>query len=384
MIGRKVCLVASVQYAVEVFLLDQLSHLSRRYDVTLYVKTDEPDFLVKRGIGVRVVCAPIERRISLLRDLRALVFLIRSFRANSFDLVHSTTPKGGLLAMVAARVAGVPVRIHTFTGQVWGSRAGVMQWILKTADRMIARSATHLLADSFSQREFLIRQRIVSKKKSSVLANGSLSGVDAERFKPDAQARARVRARYNIAESALVFLFMARLTRDKGALAMAEGFARFSRDGGVANLIVVGPDEEGLRPRMREILGESVERVHFAEYTQVPEEFMAAADIFCLPSYREGFGTVLINAAAVGIPAIASRIYGSEEAIQDNVTGLLHEAGNADELAQTMRRLAQDPGLRAQLGQQAQVRARRDFSEAFVTAAVLAFYATLVPAEGSP
>jgi glycosyltransferase involved in cell wall biosynthesis len=101
---------------------------------------------------------------------------------------------------------------------------------------------------------------------------------------------------------------------------------------------------------------------------------MAATDIFCLPSYREGFGTVLINAAAVGIPAIASRIYGSEEAIQEGVTGLLHEAGDSVELAQKMQQLAADPGLRQQLGQNAQERAQRDFSESSVTAAVLAFY----------
>jgi glycosyltransferase involved in cell wall biosynthesis len=121
-------------------------------------------------------------------------------------------------------------------------------------------------------------------------------------------------------------------------------------------------------------------RVHFAEYTRVPEKFMSAADIFCLPSYREGFGTVLINAAATGIPAIASRIYGSDEAIQEDVTGLLHEAGNPDELASKMALLARDPALRARLGQSAQARARRDFSEASVTAALLGFYADVIAA----
>ena len=253
-----------------------------------------------------------------------------------------------------------------------------MHLLLKNADRVIAFLATHILADSFSQRDFLIQQRIVSREKSGVLANGSLSGVNVQRFVPDPARRAQVRRRLGIADDRLVFLAMARLTRDKGALVMAEGFARFDQRCGNADLIIVGPDEEGLRPRMRELLGDALPRVHFEDYTLMPEEFMAAADIFCLPSYREGFGTVLINAAAVGIPAIASRIYGSEEAIQENVTGLLHAAGDAEGLAQLMVRLARDPALREQLGQNALLRARRDFSEQTVTAAVLAFYDSLL------
>ncbi|MDB4805026.1 glycosyltransferase [bacterium] len=372
---KKICLITTAQYNIEVFLLDQIRQLSGIYDVTLLVKTDDPDFLLKRGISVTVVCAPIERKINLLKDLYTLIFLIRFFCANSFDLIHSVSPKAGLLAMLAGLVAAVPVRIHTFTGQVWGSREGVMQWILKTADRITSWAATHILTDSFTQRDFLIQEHVVSEAKSNVLANGSISGVDLERFRPDEKLRIEVRQIFYIPAHELVFLFMARLTRDKGALVMAEGFARFVQEGGDGHLIVVGPDEEQLRPRMRELFGESLAKVHFEDYTRLPEKFMAAADIFCLPSYREGFGTVLINAAAVGIPAIVSRIYGSEEAVQENVTGLLIEAGNSLELAEKMLLLARDPDLRAQLGLNAQERAHDAFSESTVTAAILEFYA---------
>jgi glycosyltransferase involved in cell wall biosynthesis len=376
---KKICLVTTTQFAVEVFLLNQIKEMSRIHDVTLLVKTDEPDFLLKRGISVTVVCTPIERKINLLKDLYTLIFLIRFFRANSFDLIHSVIPKAGLLAMLAGLVAAVPVRINTFTGQVWmgqvwGSRGGVMRWILKTADRIISWAATHILIDSFTQRAFLIQENVVSEAKSYVLANGSISGVDLARFRPDEKLRIEVRQQFCIPAHELVFLFMARLTRDKGALVMAEGFARFVQKGGDGHLVVVGPDEEHLRPRMRELFGESLAKVHFEDYTIFPEKFMAAADILCLPSYREGFGTVLINAAAVGIPAIASRICGSKEAIQENVTGLLIEAGNSLELAEKMQLLAKDHDLSAQLGLNAQKRARDDFSESTVTTAVLAFY----------
>jgi glycosyltransferase involved in cell wall biosynthesis len=370
----KICLISSAQYTVEVFLLDQLLQLSTRYDVTLLVKTAEPDFLAKRGIAVKVVPAPIERRISLLQDIEALWFVYRTLSRQGFQLVHSTTPKGGILAMLGALAARVPVRIHTFTGQVWASRGGPLHWILKSVDRITALVATHIVVDSGTQRDYLIRQRVVSPAKSRVLANGSISGVDVARFAPNPQRRAAVRARHAIPATALVFLFMARLTRDKGALVMAEGFARFCRNGGVAHLLIVGPDEEKLRPRMREVLGAALEFVHFEDYTTIPQDFMAAADIFCLPSYREGFGTVLINAAAAGIPCIASRIYGSVDAVDENVTGLLHEAGNSAELASCMQRLALDGPLRALLGRNGRERAARDFSEERVTAALLEFY----------
>jgi glycosyltransferase involved in cell wall biosynthesis len=375
---QKICLIVTAQYTVEVFLLDQIRQLNKIYDVTLVVKTNEPEFLLKRGITARVVCAPIERKINLINDLRVLIFLTNFFRGSSFDLIHSVTPKAGLLAMLGGLFAGVSVRIHTFTGQVWGSRRGLMQWILKVADRITSLAATHILTDSFTQRAFLIREQVISKEKSSVLANGSISGVDLERFKPDDRLCLVVREQFGISTNELVFLFMARLTRDKGALVMAEAFSHFVQQGGEGHLIVVGPDEEQLSQSMRELFGESLTKVHFEDYTRYPEKFMAAADIFCLPSYREGFGTALINAAAMGIPAIASRIYGSEEAIQENVTGFLIEAGNSQELAEKMQVLAIDSELRVRLGRSAKERARDSFSESTVTAAVLEFYSNVM------
>jgi glycosyltransferase involved in cell wall biosynthesis len=159
---------------------------------------------------------------------------------------------------------------------------------------------------------------------------------------------------------------------------MAEAFSRFVDQGGEGHLVIVGPDEEKVSQMMIELLGDSLSRVRFEDYTKCPEKFMAAADVFCLPSYREGFGTVLINAAAVGIPAIASRIYGSEEAIQENVTGLLIEAGNSLELAEKMLLLAENADLRSALGTKARQRAEDVFSESTVTGAVLEFYSNVL------
>ena len=375
----RICLVVSVRYFINWFLMDQIEKLSHRYEVTVLAKTDDVEVLARHGIDARVINVPIERPIRPWTDLRALFALMRIFRRDRYAIVHSIGPKAGLLAMLAAFICRMPVRVHTFVGQVWVTRTGFGRSVLKAVDRLIAFAATHVLIDSFTQRDFLIHERVVSDRKSRVLGHGSLSGVNMKKFRPDAAKRSRVRQESAIAEQALLFLYMSRLTRDKGALVMAEGFRRFCEAGdSTSHLIVVGPDEEGLRPRIAEICSSCRERLHFADYTEVPEDYMAAADVLCLPSYREGFGSVLIDAAAVGIPAIASRIYGSEEAIQENVTGLLHAAGDHEQLAQCMGRLAADAQLRSQLGRNARERAERCFSEDLVTGAVLQFYAEIL------
>jgi glycosyltransferase involved in cell wall biosynthesis len=313
----------------------------------------------------------IERGIVPLADLAALARLLRVLRRERYDLVHSVTPKAGLLAMLAARAARVPVRIHTFTGQVWATRRGLARAALKGFDRLIAACATHVLADSASQREFLLAEGVVRAERIAVLAQGSISGVDGERFRPDPAARETVRAQAGIPPEAVLFLYLGRLTRDKGLLDLARAFGSV-QDGW---LMLVGPDEEGLAGEIRDACGGSAARLRFAPYTDRPEVFMAAADVFVLPSYREGFGSAVIESAAAGIPAIGTRIYGVTDAIVDGVTGFLVPPRDPAALAARMRQLASDAQLRLRLGAAARERALRDFSMAEVTRATLAYYA---------
>jgi glycosyltransferase involved in cell wall biosynthesis len=366
----------------EWFLLHQLEATSREYDLTVHLWAQgdsDLQFLSRRGISAKVVPTGLVRKINPISDLRALLQLWRAMRRERFVLVHSTGPKAGLLAMCAAWLARVPVRIHTFTGQVWFTSSGLARFVIKSADKFTAFFATHILVDSPSQRKFIVEEGVVSAKKSAVLAHGSLSGVDVAKFAPNKQSRAKVRAAAGIPEDAPVILHMARLTRDKGALNMANAFARLDRlRPGMAHLLIVGPDEEQLIPTIRAICRDCLERVHFYDRTTVPEEFMAASDILCLPSYREGFGTVLINAAAAGIPAVAARIYGSEDAVVDGETGLLHRVGDPDDVADKLRMLIDDPLLRARLGQRGLERVARDFSEDLLTSELMAMYRACV------
>ena len=357
---------------VNAFLREPIKRLSEDYDVHVVANFNSGESLIGLDGYVKALPVGIVRRILLWHDLAALWKLFRLFRRCRFDLIHSVTPKAGLLAMTAAFLAGVGIRIHTFTGQVWVTRNGLSRWVLKNTDRWIAWLSTDTLADSISQRRFLLDEGVLSKAKSGVLAQGSISGVDVSRFKPDMEARSRIRSGLCLSEKDVVFLFLGRLNRDKGLFDLATAFSRIHNED--AQLLVVGPDEEQIGPHMQQIAGESAGRVRFVGFSANPEEYMAAADVLCLPSYREGFGNVVIEAAAVGIPAIGSRIYGVVDAIAENETGLLFEAGNIEELKSCISLLCRDRELRARLGGQARERVLAQFTSERLASAWLDYY----------
>lgn len=374
----RICIVVAAPLTLKAFMLCHLEALAKITEVTVVADFAPDDESFPWPAEISRVAIPIARPIAPWADLVALLALFRLFHKRRFDLVHSITPKAGLLAMLAAALAGVPLRLHSFTGQVWVTRAGFMRNLLKSADRLIALLSTQVLADSASQREFLIAQGIVAPPKSAVLAQGSLCGVDPARFHPDAAARERVRRTHGIPPDAVVFVYLGRINRDKGLLDLAHAFAEVGARHPDAHLLLVGPDEGNLRAELSAAADSCASRLHAAGLTDRPQEYFAAADICCLPSYREGFPTSMLEAAASGVPAIGSRIYGITDAIVDGETGLLFEAGDVQQLAQSMRTLAGDESLRERMGEKARERAVRDFSSAVATAALLEYYKKLL------
>ncbi|MDD5242381.1 MAG: glycosyltransferase family 4 protein [Syntrophorhabdaceae bacterium] len=375
--GKKICFVAAVELSVRVFMVEHLKRLSSEHSITVAVNTDNVDFLKPYGLDVQVFPVRILRRPLPVSDMLALCRLYRFFRREGFDVVHSITPKAGLLSMLAACMAGVPVRVHTFTGQVWATAKGMKRWFLKGMDKQIARCATHVLADSRSQLDFIIREGIVRGQKTSVIGSGSICGVDSTRFRPDPETRKTLREQLSIPEDSILFLFLGRLTFDKGLLDLAGAFAKVCRSAEDIHLLVAGPDEEGMKEKMLSVCSEHRDRIHFSDFTDTPERFMAAADVFCMPSYREGFGIVVIEAGAAGVSSIGTKIYGVVDAIEDNVTGFLYEPGNVKELEEKMLKMINDPSARYAMGRRARERAIGLFSKDYVADAFLSFYRSL-------
>jgi glycosyltransferase involved in cell wall biosynthesis len=368
----KVCVIVSSPMTVVAFLRDQLRELGSQHDLHVVANAPDGGFLSELGVSATFIPVSIERKIRPLADMLSLSKILWLLRRERFDMVYSVTPKAGLLAMVSAFFASVPVRIHTFTGQVWATKTGFPRRILRLADTLLAACATHVLVDSSSQREFLLDNRVVTAKKSKVLGRGSISGVDRQRFHPDQEARNRLRLQWGIPSSDVVFVYVGRLNRDKGIPELIQAFEEVLERASRSWLLVVGPDEEDLEGLIHRSSARS--RIIREGYTSTPEKYMAAADVFVLPSHREGFGSTVIEAAATGIPAIASRVYGLIDAVIDEETGVLHAPGDTDELAEAMVRLASDQNVRQTMGEAAKLRAESDFSKEIVTANALGYY----------
>lgn len=371
---KKICFVTAAPITLRAFMRNHLLNLSARYEVSAVADFTPDDLSGEWLPGVQLVPVSITRPISPRADWQALLALIQYFRAGHFDSVHSITPKAGLLAMSAARLAGVPHRIHCFTGQVWATRQGVGRSLLKNADRLIAANANHILTDSYPQRAFLESEGVLRKGQADVLGRGSIAGVDPERFHPNKVMRKEIRHELGVPQDACLLLFVGRLNRDKGVLDLAQAFVRLARDNNKVWLAMVGPDEAGIGAQFEAVCGDAMVRVRRIDYTPTPEHYMTAADVFVLPSYREGFNNVVIEAAACGIPAVASRIYGLTDAVEEGVTGLMHPAGDVASLHDCLVRLCRDQALRTHMGEMARARATTDFSMASVTAALLAYY----------
>lgn len=374
MTRKKVCLIATIPFALKVFMGPHVKRLSTIYDVTLMANGKEEDLSEFLSEHVKFICVPIERHISISKDLKALVVLLRLFFKYRFTSVHSFTPKAGLLAMMAARLAFIPVRIHIFTGQVWATVQGRLRWILMLMDKITALNATKVFSDSPSQSDFLIKSNIVKKEQISEFGDGSFAGVDTKRFCPNVEMREKIRSGLNISEETILFLYIGRLHSEKGLIDLFKAFSMAAFKNEKMSLLIVGPSEGEFDFAFSCLEFSFPDRVHRVGYTTRPEDYIAAADVFCLPSYREGFGSVLIEAAAAQVPSIASRIYGITDAVEDGKTGILHEVRAIHEIVDAMILLANDRELRLKMGKSARERAIAKFSEEIITNECLKFY----------
>jgi glycosyltransferase involved in cell wall biosynthesis len=244
--------------------------------------------------------------------------------------------------------------------------------VLKFFDWLTARLATFNIIDSPSQQQFLINQKVLTKERSIVFGMGSVSGVDLKRFKPSKKVLTEVRHELGIPEDAFVFIYLGRLNKDKGILDLALAFSSLENKN--TYLLVVGPDEGDFVEEMKRLCGDNIDQLRFVVYTTTPERFLAASNALCLPSYREGFGSVVIEAAAVGIPAVGSRIYGLMDAIAENKSGLLFEAKDVSALSDCLMQLVDNKQLRLRLGQNAKQRAESYFSSKMLVKAWLDYY----------
>ena len=277
------------------------------------------------------------------------------------DLVCTISPKGGFLGSMAASLVKIPRRIHFFTGQVWVNKKGPWKMILMFLDYLIGIFSSLCIADSPSQRQYLIDKRIIKERKITVLGKGSVAGVDIKKFKPDKSLRKETRHELGINEESKVMIFLGRINKDKGVNELIQAFMEISPIYDNLFLLIVGPDD-GEREKLEGIVGsEETNKIFFTGSTNEPQKYLSASDILCLPSYREGFGMVIIEAASVGLPSIGSDIYGIRDAIVNDGTGLLHKPFSVEDLREKLKILLDNEELTKKLGQNARKRAIEEF-----------------------
>ena len=371
---KSICFVATTPFVVNAFLLGHLRNFADHYRVTLCVNLHLYPLSTALDSRVRVLHIPISRKIALGQDLLALTRMLGIFRREAFDAVHSITPKAGLLAMLAGVLCRVPFRAHTFTGQVWATQSGIKRHFLKLMDRFMVMLATTVFSDSLSQSRLLERELGLRSGEIGVLGNGSISGVDMTRFRPDAELRRLTRGKLGTPEAVFVFLFVGRITRDKGVFDLVRAFHQLIAARGDIELWMVGPDEEGLVPRLKALAGAAEPHIRWIGSTPEPEVYMAAADLLALPSYREGFGMVIVEAGGCGVPALAYEIDGVVDSIVDDVTGWLLPVGEVCLLAGKMDSAAAQPSEVKALGRAALLRIERDFTAETIGSAWLSYY----------
>ncbi len=366
------------------FLIGQVGYL-RAQGFEVHALSSPGEWLGTFAARERVPVHAVEllRRITPLQDLRALSRIRRVLRRLRPVIVHGHTPKGGLLGMIAATLERVPVRVYHLHGLPLMTATGMRRQLLTWTERVSCRLAHQVFCVSHSLREVAIAEGLCPADKIKVLLGGSINGVDAVgRFNPGRLpegTRAAIRARYGIPTEATVVGFVGRIVRDKGMVELAAAWRALRERFPQLHLFLVGPFEpQDPVPAEVTALFHSDPRIHLAGVCWETPPLYAAMDFMVLPTYREGFPVVPLEAAAMGLPTIATRIPGCIDAIEDRRTGLLVPPRDAAALAEALAVYLREPKLWHRHGRAARERVLRDFRQEALWEALAAEYGRLL------
>lgn len=359
-------------------LKGQLGFLQQYMDVILVAKDTGDLQQLAENEGVECRDVDMHREISLVNDLKSLFTLIRLFRKERPDIVHANTPKGALLGLLAAKIVGVPKRVYNVNGLRFETTAGNLRRLLITMEKLTCACATKVIPQSNGVAAVVKREHI-TKKPMKVILNGSGNGVDVEQFNPNnVEVRTRATEIKN-GFTGIDFVFVGRLVGDKGVNELVEAFDLLSEEMPDVRLHLVGPREENLDPiseKSSRIITSNPRILEHGRQSDV-RPYLAVADVFVLPSYREGFPNVVLEAAAMGLPCIVSDVNGATDAIHNNVNGLIIPKRDTNALYEAMRHLAKDKILRGAMASVARSMVKKRFNRPDVWHATLEMYRNL-------
>lgn len=352
----RICIVTTVSITLKAFVLDLAKAMAQTGEYEIhFVCNHDPDFAALLPDYIHYHPIAMERGISL-SGFKAVREMYRLFKKEKFDLVQYSTPNAACYASIAARRAGIKARLYCQWGIAYVGFTGLKRRVFKCVEKMVCRNSTMIEPDSFGNLRFSHEEKLYTPDKSRVIWNGSASGVNLSRFdvtQKDVWAK-EIRDKYGIPQNARVFVFIGRITRDKGINELFEASQKIFEKYDDAYLLMVGSVEksESLRPSLYE-WSQKAPRVLYTGYTNQVEKYMAASDVYVLPSYREGFGAAVVEAEAMGLPVIVTDIPGPTDAMKKDVTGLVVKKGDAWELYSAMETLYESKELRDEMGRNA-------------------------------
>lgn len=328
----------------------QIGFIAQELDVILVAKDTGNLRQLAEQENVEYRDVDIHREISLLADIKSLWVLIKLLKKEDPDIVHANTPKGALLGLLAAKLTGVKHRIYNINGLRFETATGKFRRLLIFMEKIACACATKVIPQSTGVAK-VVQSEHITKKPLKILHNGSGNGVDVEYFTPNNKEIERKALEIRGKWAGVSFVFVGRLVGDKGINELITAFDRLSKDFPDVHLNLVGRREEKLDPLQEKTINliENNDRItEFGQQTDV-RPFLAASDIFILPSYREGFPNVVLEAAAMGLPCIVSEVNGAADVIQNNINGLIIPKRDSEALYQAMKRLYMDSTLRKQM-----------------------------------
>lgn len=372
---KKIIRACTVSQSIN-FVRGMLPDLMKKYEVVLLSSPGKEMDEATAQFGVHGIRVPMERHISLTRDIVSLWRIIKIFRREKPDMVHSMTPKAGLLCMVAGWLTRVPVRIHTFTGLVFPTSTGLKRRILMLTDSITCRCATHVIPEGEGVKSDLLNNGI-TKKPLRVLGYGNVKGVDMTYFMRSEQLK--VKSEKLRSNETFTFLFVGRIVKDKGVNELCCAFKRLHDEHPQTRLWLVGPFEENLDPVSPETKALIAEEQNGIE--SVGEKrgddllaYYASSDCFVFPSYREGFPNTVLEAGAMGLPSIVTDINGSREIIVDGKNGMIIPSKDEQALYEAMKKMVEDQATREQMAANTRPMIEDRFEQGFVRQCLYDFY----------
>ncbi len=342
---KKIIRMANIPVSLNVFCKDLFRNLSDEYEIVAVSSPGKDLDEVAQREGIKTVAVPIARRMAPFKDIVTFFRLIKVFRRERPDMVHTMGHKAAILGQFAAKLTGVKHRVHTFTGLAFPTASGFARWVLKKVDKFICWCSTDIIPEGKGVMNDL-QQNKITRKPLRVLGYGNIRGIDLDVYDRTPEVLAEASGLRK--EDLFTFVFVGRVVADKGINELVEAFCRLNKENPCTRLILVGDRDSGIDPISAETSRKIEETPSIVE-AGLPKDvrpWYVASDCFVLSSYREGFPNSVIEAGALGLPSVVTDINGANEIIIDGKNGLIVPSKNADALYSAMKRMIEDSAFR--------------------------------------